>query len=364
MWRYFEEEAAQASYAVAMDEFLTNAYRSSGVVPDPILRLYTFRPHCALLGRFQHAASEVRLDQCHQSGVEVNRRRTGGGTVIMGEGQLAVSFFASAQQNHVPKGAEAILDTYGRVMARAVRRLGLEAELSERGHLLIDGKRMGACGVYLDKEDAVFFQAWLLVSLEMPLVVRVLCLPEFADPRGAVNAILEQVTTLNIAKGQSVEMAVVRRHVRSAFEAAFGIQFQEFPITPLERSRAEEIERSRYGTAAWIYDRTPAPEMVGRSMMSTRGGTLRVYAEAKGDTVESVLITGDFLGVEDVVRGVEMALRRCPAIQDEIRRRIEENLEPGSIVGISSLELSSAVTEAVRDALGRPYSSLTGPGGS
>jgi lipoate-protein ligase A len=360
MWRYFEEEGVPASYALAMDEFLANAYRSSGVMPDPTLRLYTFRPHCALLGRFQHAASEVRLDQCHEAGVEVNRRQTGGGTMMMGQGQLAISFFASAQRDHVPKSLAAIVDTYGRVMVRAMRRLGLEVELNERGHLLADGKRLGACAAFMDKEDAVLFQAWLIVSLDMPLVLRVLCLPDFPDPEVAAMAIMEEMTTLSKVKGQAVEMAVVRKHVRSTFEAAFGIEFQDFPVTPLEVSRAQEIERSRYGTGAWIYDRTPTPDMAGRGVVSTPGGTLRVYAAAHSDIVESVLITGDFRGLVDVVAAIELALRRCPAIYDEIRRRIEENLAPGSIVGISSLELSSVVTEAVRNALGRSHTSLTG----
>ncbi len=55
------------------------------------MRLYTYRPHVALVGRFQNIEAELNLDECDRFGAEINRRPTGGGAIVMGDGQLGLA---------------------------------------------------------------------------------------------------------------------------------------------------------------------------------------------------------------------------------------------------------------------------------
>jgi lipoate-protein ligase A len=66
-WRLIEEDGFSAAAGLARDEALARAVgeRSS----PPTLRLYTYRPHCALIGRFQDLESEVQLDACRREGI-------------------------------------------------------------------------------------------------------------------------------------------------------------------------------------------------------------------------------------------------------------------------------------------------------
>ena len=70
-WRYIADDDASASSGLAADEWLMTAYHvppggSPGGPdkPPPTLRLYTYRPHCVLVGRFQNVEAEVRLEEC------------------------------------------------------------------------------------------------------------------------------------------------------------------------------------------------------------------------------------------------------------------------------------------------------------
>ncbi|MHB8621414.1 MAG: lipoate--protein ligase family protein, partial [Chloroflexota bacterium] len=87
-WRYIADDGVEASFGLAADEYLLSGYETGREAPGggdipPTLRLYTYRSHCALVGRFQDPAVEVDVAACRRRGVAVNRRPTGGGTILM-----------------------------------------------------------------------------------------------------------------------------------------------------------------------------------------------------------------------------------------------------------------------------------------
>ena len=59
-WRLIRDDGATAAGGLAADETL--ARRVGEGASPPTLRLYTYRPHVALVGRFQDATNELRLD--------------------------------------------------------------------------------------------------------------------------------------------------------------------------------------------------------------------------------------------------------------------------------------------------------------
>ena len=75
-WRSVADDGVSASFGLAADEVVTR--RQGTRASPPTVRLYTYRSHCALVGRFQRAASEIRLDYCRAHGIAVNRRPTFG----------------------------------------------------------------------------------------------------------------------------------------------------------------------------------------------------------------------------------------------------------------------------------------------
>jgi len=91
VWRLLSDDGVEAAGGLALDEAMLAGYsRESDPGWPSTLRLYTYRSHCALVGRYQHLEAEVDLDACRRTGTGFSRRPTGGGAIVMGAGQLGV----------------------------------------------------------------------------------------------------------------------------------------------------------------------------------------------------------------------------------------------------------------------------------
>src|SRR6266542_4483443 len=88
-WRTIADDDVTASFGLAADECLTE--RVGAGASAPVLRLYTSRSYCALVGRFQNVAAGLDRAYCQASGIAVGRRPTGGGAILMGADQLGLA---------------------------------------------------------------------------------------------------------------------------------------------------------------------------------------------------------------------------------------------------------------------------------
>ena len=64
--RYIEDNHVSATSGLAIDEMM--ASRVGAQQSPQTLRLYTYKSHCALVGRFQNIESELNLDYCIEQG--------------------------------------------------------------------------------------------------------------------------------------------------------------------------------------------------------------------------------------------------------------------------------------------------------
>ena len=151
-WRLLREDGVSAGHGLAVDETLASRVVQGA---PPTLRLYTYRPHSALIGRFQDAANEVHLAYCAAHGLEVNRRPTGGGAILMGPDQLGVALtvpeklarYAAldvAKANLKAQFTDEELDEKGGEISEHFS--GLKASIV-RGRILNDGVRIDKRGI-------------------------------------------------------------------------------------------------------------------------------------------------------------------------------------------------------------------------
>src|SRR5512138_2537890 len=102
-WRLLVDDGAGAAEGLALDEALMGSYARGKPRRPPTLRLYSYRTHCALVGRYQNLEAEVDLVACAGTGTQVSRRPTGGGAIVMGAGQLGVALVDRAPADRRPK---------------------------------------------------------------------------------------------------------------------------------------------------------------------------------------------------------------------------------------------------------------------
>lgn len=351
-WRLLTDDGADAADGLATDEALMHAYRGA-TIPEPTLRLYTYRTHCALVGRFQDPAAELNLERCEATGTQVNRRPTGGGAIIMGERQLGVALVTSLRDPRTPTHARAIIDTFGGAIARALASLGIDGEVRGKNDIAVEGRKITGLGIYVDAHDAVLFHASVLVGLDVDFMLRVLNIPAAKLADKAIRSVRQRITTISEQAGREVATDDARARVAGAFAETFGVTMQPDALTPDERALVAEVSSQRYGDASWVFQRTAiTPE--GTSILKTPGGLLRISLELSGNALKDVQIFGDFMATETAVPALEAALRWVAADRDRVTEAIAEGWRRGGgLQGVPTEDLVAAIWQAVVDARAR-----------
>ena len=355
-WRYIADDGVTASFGLAADEFLMRlAARGAGTT----LRLYTYRPHVALVGRFQNIHAELRLDECRRLDAEVNRRLTGGGAIIMGDQQLGLALTTSLLESAAPQRPAEMFEHYAGGVIEGLRELGIAATFRAKNDIEVDGRKLAGLGICLDEDAALLFHTSILVDLDVPLMLRLLNLtPEKISDKD-IASFEERLVTVCRILGREVSATEVREAVRRGYERALGVRLAPEPFSAAEVAAIERLEAERYRTTEWIYQRSPAPDAVGVSLCKTEAGLLRVYVSLVGEVLKSVLVTGDFFSTTRALLDLEARLKWGRAEREHVAQVVAEvwrttgSAQEAPIFGLPPEVLTDAVMAAVADAAKR-----------
>jgi lipoate-protein ligase A len=308
VWRYIADDGVGASAGLAADETLTRC-QGTGESP-PTVRLYTYASHCALVGRFQRVATEVRLDYCHAQGIAVNRRPTGGGAILMGADQLGIAITVPERpERRSYERARELFRYFGHGIVEALQTLGIAAEYRRKNDIEVAGRKIAGLGIYFDQTGGLLFHASLLVDLDIALMLAVLQTPFEKGSDKAITTVAERVTTVRRECGARVSVEEVRRLVRGGYARGLGVDLVEGDFSADERAAIAALERERYAADSWIHAEPAVPDSTGSATVKTPGGLVSAHLTLTGDVIKALYLTGDFFCDEGVLAGIERALR-------------------------------------------------------
>lgn len=142
-----------------------------------------------IIGRNQDVLSEVNLDWCTSNGVELYRRKSGGGCVYSDSGNLMTSCI-------VPHtGVEKVFNEYITKLCCALSSLGFPAVSSERNDVMINGRKVsGSAFSVLPRASIV--HSTLLVSSNLEDVEKAITPSREKLARHAVASVRQRVSNL------------------------------------------------------------------------------------------------------------------------------------------------------------------------
>lgn len=324
-WRYIEEDGVSADYGLATDEYLVDAYFRNASEKRSALRLYTYRDHCGLVGRFQNIRAELDLDFCRRHDIQIGRRATGGGAILMGSGQLGLCLASSGPVENT----KTVFEKYSEPLIAALGALGIEARFRPKNDLEVDGRKIAGLGLYVNPQGAIQFHASLLVDLDIPLMLKVLQIPmQKISDKELIASVEQRITTVSTQLSRKVDTGEVRQLVKKAFTDCFNISLDPEPVAADEKQKIDTIARKKYLSDDWIFQRSPLPDMNGMGLKKTPAGLLRTYVAMKGETIKSLLITGDFFDHGEAFNKIEAALKWQPFDRTSITRTVNRILRP------------------------------------
>ncbi len=368
-WRLIADDGVSDSFGLAADEALASRV-GSGASP-PTLRLYTYRSHCALVGRFQNVENEIHMDHCRADGISINRRPTGGGAIIMGAEQLGIALAIPGRREDSYSHARELMEKFSEGILRGVNSLGVNAQFRRKNDIEVNGRKMVGLGIYRAPTDGLLFHASLLVDLDVPLMLRILNTPFEKISDKEISAVAARTTTVRRELNAHVSLDDVRIRVAEGYAAAFEVDLNPGYYSPDELEAVTDLERVKYRTDDWVYQTTQVPDAYGSAKVKTPAGLLDVGATLAGRTLKAVYIRGDFFAAENAIADIETGLRWHPADPEAIAATLNKAYGrwQNELNNIPAADLVQAVQTAVQrasvvDAKARsdPYGCFVNPG--
>lgn len=346
-WRYITDDGVGGADGLAVDEALM-ACHGRGQQAAPVLRLYTYASHVALCGRYQNIEAEIDLEACRRTGTDVGRRPTGGGAIVMGNGQLGVAVVTTAPTAERPKD---LLEQFSLGIIAGLAKLGIDARFAGKNDLKVNGRKIAGLGLYLDGAGALLFHSSILADLDIPLMLEVLAVPAAKLGAAGPAAVAERVTTVARETGEPCTGEAIRDAVAFGFCEALGIELAESTLTSAEFKRATDLVTGKYATDEWRFQRSPQADANSSSMIKTPGGLVRVYVALQGDTIKSAMFTGDFNEMPAPLAEYESVLKWARADPEALAVLARLTCGDDTGLGVPPEQLADAVWLAAEQAM-------------
>jgi lipoate-protein ligase A len=247
IWRIIGYAETDAYANMAIDEAVSELAAAGG---PPTIRFYGWNPSAVSIGYFQGLENEVDLARCGELGVEVIRRRTGGGAVYH-DTQGEITYSVIGPEEMFPKD---ILASYRLIcgwICDSLSLLDIKAEFRPINDISVAGKKIS--GNAQTRRGGVLLQhGTILHSLDVDRMFSVLKVSDekikdkmITDARERVTSIVQQ--SPGITKQRAIE-ALVQGFTN-------GKEFEHGPLTQVESVRARELANERYRKKEWNWMR-------------------------------------------------------------------------------------------------------------
>lgn len=110
--------------------------------------VWNVRP-TVIFGRNQDMEAEVNVPYCLEHGIEMYRRKSGGGCVYADEGNLMLSYITECPD------VNRAFDEYLSLLADALRGMGLDAVRTEHNDVLVGGRKVSGNACYATRTGCI-----------------------------------------------------------------------------------------------------------------------------------------------------------------------------------------------------------------
>lgn len=146
-------------------------------------------PPTVICGRNQIVEQEVNLDFCREHGIAVVQRKSGGGCVYSDRGNVMVSMIVK------PGPVEEVFPRQMECIAGFLRNLGLNAAVSGRNDILVDGRKVSG-NAYCKTPRADIVHGTLLFDVDFEAMVQAITPSEAKLSRHGVASVRARVANL------------------------------------------------------------------------------------------------------------------------------------------------------------------------
>lgn len=235
-----------------------------------------------IFGRNQLMEAEVNVPFCREHGIKMFRRKSGGGCVYSDWGNLMVSYIVKSDD------VTSTFAAYLQRLADAIRAIGVNATVSGRNDILIEGRKVSGNAFYKVPGKSIV-HGTLLYASDFERMQQAITPSSVKLQSKGVASVRQHVT--NLSEHTSMAIGDFKRHLVDAFCDG------ERMLTAAEIKRIEEIEQT-YLDESFFRGSNPAYSL-SKTEKIEGVGEVTVALELRGDIVHRISLSGDYFLLAD-----------------------------------------------------------------
>lgn len=292
----------QLPFYFAVEEYVARHYTD-----DDYFMGWRVNP-TVMLGRNQLIDNEVNTDYCKEHKIDIFRRKSGGGCIYADKGCIQFSYISRAVN------ANEAFTAYMQRMADLLKGLKIDAQLSGRNDILINGTKVSGCAFYQLSNRSVLHNS-LLFDTQLDHLSNALTPAKEKLQSKGVASVRQRVT--NVATYTQLDILAFMDYVR---QEMCGTEVLE--LTEEDMKGVAEIEKE-LSSDDFVYGKNPKYSLV-RKHRFEGVGTLEAHIELKNNIIGSINMVGDYFLLGDIDHDFLSLLKGCEFTREAVEERLED----------------------------------------
>ena len=299
----------QLPFYFAVEEYVARHYTD-----DDYFMGWRVNP-TVMLGRNQLIDNEVNTDYCKEHKIDIFRRKSGGGCIYADKGCIQFSYISRSVN------ANKAFADYMQRMADLLKGLKIDAQLSGRNDILINGTKVSGCAFYQLSNRSVLHNS-LLFDTQLDHLSNALTPAKEKLQSKGVASVRQRVT--NVSTYTQLDILAFMDYVR---QEMCGTEVLE--LTEEDMKGVAEIEKE-LSSDNFVYGKNPKYSLV-RKHRFEGVGTLEAHIELKNNIIGSINMVGDYFLLGDIDHDFLNLLKGCEFTREAVEERLE-NIDLSTII--------------------------------
>ena len=320
--RYLRNNHTDPYFNMAFDEYCLEQL----TIDEPVFFLWQNRPS-VIIGANQEVHTEVNLDYLKENNISLVRRVTGGGAVYHDFGNLNYTIVGRSDD------LERDYPEYTRYMLQALQKLGVQATMSGRNDILVEGRKVSGFAKRVCK-NRLMIHGTLMFDVNLEQLTQALCPPESKLQSKGIASVRSRVANLCEYLPEITDISLFKQHLENILSNNYADQ--EWTLSPKDIQNIEQLAHDKFEKWEWIYGHSPRATLNFSEKLTC--GTVHIHLNIAENRITSCKFRGDFIG-NLPTNELENALTGLPYDRDSISRFLEQTDISRYLDGVTNAEL-------------------------
>lgn len=338
-----ESTQKRLSFYLAMEEYIPQVlkdYLMPGEIENEAFFLWQVQP-TVIFGRNQVMEAEVNIDYCKSKGIQLFRRKSGGGCVYADMGNIMISYITTSTD------VTFTFDKFLQRIALVFRQMGLNAERSGRNDILINGKKVSG-NAFFHKKDISIVHGTMLFDSDFDELTKAITPSEDKIKSKGVDSVRQHVTNIKeelikTDNAKAKELTDIEKFKAFVIKS-LRMSDKEIMLTEEQVKEIEKIEQS-YLDPDFLAGRKHGYSMM-RSGRIEGFGQISAEFDIEGDTINSLSLSGDYFTIKDgFEQEISTRLKGCRLNTDDAMKALDGFMIEEYVLNLSKKELVKTLFE-------------------